>query len=540
MIRRTGLLLAIFALSACRVEDSTRPGLPELQGPSLGISDGTVPGGNDEFFFYPPLAANPSGHPNVDAGAFNPFLEPYAIICRLPNPLNQHTATSCEADVSPVAGGIPLKLTGETYSDTWKTSESMLSSNRLYRIEVFSVPVPDRVNATAEFIATYRYGYRDIDPDNGPSVSACTTEPFCKIQNGSNIALKVRIERFASCPETRACESRFVSTNQTTNLVQPSGNRITIPSQSANFFLNFDVCSAAEEAAVDAAVDIPTVGPCFKTETPFTGQLSTPAILSICETIDFVPVEYQGQDEQIALHHFHTENGTLPITRVEALPEANSCQTLTGDASSGNVLGRLARAVARNITSFMNPQPLHAAVALDVGGGGFLNDFSSLFKLALPGKGDYVNAADAYRTAPPGSDVTLQAKVTDLVGAPIAGATVNWAVQSSPGTASLSASQTTTDANGLAQVVLTLPRQTGTTVVYAAGKGIADARNAGCTVGNNTNASCNGPRTGADLYAFDPFIPRNHHLEPTSTLGPVPVPIATGTRLEFVVVTGRR
>lgn len=531
---RTGLLLAMFALSACRVEDSTRPNGLDVQGPSLGISDGSVPGGNDEFFFYPPLAANPSGNPNVDAGADNPFLAPYAVICRLPANVQNVTETSCDAVVSPV-GGMPLKLSGDTYADSWKTSQSNLASNRFYRIEVFAVPVPNRLTVSAEFIATYRYGYRDIDPDNGPSVSACTTEPYCKIQNGSTIPIKVRIERFASCPETRACESRFVATNQATNLKQPSGNQLTIPAQSADFFLNFDVCTSAEDAAVDAATDLPTFGPCFKTETPFVGTLNTPAILAICQTINFIPAAYHDQEAQVTLHHFHTQNGTLPISTVEALPEANNCPTTTAAVGSGG-LRQLARALGDGLVSLFNPRPLHAtAVAIDVGGGGFLDDLSSLFKLALPGKFDYVNASDAQRFTSPGSSVTLSAKVTDLTGGPVLGATVRWSVQTSPGgNASLSASEVITDATGVAQVVLTVPQQTGTTIVHAAGAGIADARETGCTVGTNANASCNGPRT-----AFDPFIPLN--LTVDGTLGTnQKVQIATGTRLEFVVITGRR
>lgn len=533
MNRFTGLLLALFALSACRVEDSTRPSAIDVQAPSQALSDGTS-GGNPDFFFFQPLTANPLSHPNIDQGAENPFLAPYAIICRISsNPATPSPGPyDCLEDVSPVSGGIPLVLSGNNYSNSWRTSDSPgLLSNRFYRIEVFAAPVQNRLTLTQDFIDKFRYGFRDIDPDNGPSVSACATEAFCKINNGSTIPIKVRIERFASCPETQACVSEIVRTGQQNHLKQPSGNQITVPDQGSQFFLNFDVCSAAEEAALNAAIDLPTFGPCLKTEASYAGQLSLPATLSICEPIDFIPPQYpHEQTEQITLHHFHTVGAA--VTKVEALPEANNCTTVTGDAGTGNGVTQLARHVAKSIGAFLKPRPLHAAAALDVGGGGFTFELGSLFKLALAGKFDYVNAADATQFSSPGKTVTLSAKVTDLDGNPIFGSRVHWSLISAPGPgASLSAAQALTDANGVAQIVLQLPQKTGTTIVHATGKGIADARSTGCLLGVSS-ASCNGPRAG-----FDPFLPLN--LSRDGEIG-TEVEIATGTLLAFSVTTGSK
>lgn len=557
MFRRAGLFLAILALSSCRVEESTRPRTLDLQVPSLGISDGAN-GGNSEFFFYPPLAADPAGHENLDAGASNPGLAPYAVICKLADP----TGTAyCLDDVTPLGnpGGIPLTYAtgGEFYRNNWKSSESGLQVNSYYRIEVFAVPLPTNLDGSvnrsavdAAFIATYRYGYRDIDPDDGPNTGACGGEAFCKIQNGSNVAIKVRIERFASCPELdeRNCASAFVPSNQETNLQQPSSNQITIPGQSTDFFLNFDVCTAEEEAAVDAAIDLPTFGPCFKTETPFTGTLSTPAILSICQVINFVPAEYQAQKEQITLHHFDTEGGTA-ITKVEALPEAHSCPPQAASATVGGPFRMLARAVRNSLASLIHPRTLYATVALDVGGGGATDDLSSLFKLALPGKFEFENPADALRVALTGSAVTLKARVTDLVGNPVYRARVHWNVSSSPGSPDPGGASLTppppatgyTDANGIAQVVLNVAPLPGINIVHATGKGIADAREAdalgtGCSLppSTATTASCNGPRTAGPHGPFDPFIPLNQTLD--LTLGTESVQLASGTRLEFTVI----
>jgi hypothetical protein len=538
MNSRAGVTLAILFLAACRVEDSTRPRVFDLGVPSPGISDGSS-GGNSEFFFYPPLTANPAGHPNFDAGGSNPGLSPYVVICELANPSDPN---DCAAVVTPPGnnGGISLTYdaSAESYRNNWKTSNSNLNSARLYRIEVFAVPVTNRLGVDASFINSFRYGYRDVDPDDGPPVSACAGQAFCKINNGSNVAIKVRIEQFASCPVTRTCASQFVASNQEANLQLPSGNLIQIPAQGGtNFFINFDRCSPAEEAAVDAAIDLPTFGPCFKTSTPFTGTLSDPALISICQPLDFIPAEYLAQKDQITLHHFDTGGDPDgPILGVEALPEAHYCPpTSSSHARARGPLGVLAR-VASGALSLFAPKPLYATtVALDVGGGGRTRVLGSLFKLALPGKFEFLNAADAVRVAGTGSVVTLQAKVTDLEGTPILGARVRWNVASSPGGgASLGAPTTVyTDASGVAQVALTLSTQPGSNIVHATGNGIADDRGNVCGAG--ANEPCNGPRQiGEQFGPFDPFIPLNHHLD--GVLGDDAVAIATGTRLPFTVI----
>ena len=184
-------------LVAC--ENSQNPQTPGSR-PSFDISDGSS-GGNADFFFTPPLAANPSGDPNFDPGASNPALAPFAKICELL--IDGMGNRTCGPDVTPGnPGGLALvyDAVAELYKVNWKTSQSNLSSAKFYRIEVFAVPVTGA--PTAQVRADFRYGFRDVDPDDGPNVSSCGGELDCKIQNGSNVPIKVRIEQFASCPVT--------------------------------------------------------------------------------------------------------------------------------------------------------------------------------------------------------------------------------------------------------------------------------------------------------------------------------------------------
>lgn len=524
--------LAVAMLGGCR--DSQRP----IAEPSFAISDGSS-GGNTEFFFYPPLAANPSGDPNFDAGAANPFLAPFAKICELSlgsDPTGSDA--TCVLDVTPPGnpGGLALVFdaAGEFYKVNWHTAESNLDEAKFYRIEVFAVPVENQLAVDQAFLDAFRYGFRDIDP--ATNVGSCTSEPFCKVNNGSNVAIKVRIERFASCFATRTCASRFIPANQAANLTLPSTNELFVPAQAGtDFFVNFDLCSAAEEAAVDAAIDLPTYRPCFKTKTPFTGTLAEPAIISICQALeDFIPPGPQAG--QIALHHFSTEGGTS-IQFVEALPEANLCPSQTSATPpSGSPLLRFARALGHRVLALLSPRPLVAsAVVVDLGAGGSTDDFGSHFKLALPGKFEYVDPADEFQATQRGSTITLRAKVTDLLGAGILNARVHWILVSSPLPNPPDATLTPplvdlTDANGVAEVTLTLDTDAGDNVVHVTGRGIADSRNSGCTVfgGVPGDSGCNGPRA-----TLDPFIPFNFAID--GMVGESGVRIAENTRLQFTV-----
>jgi len=510
------LLLCGLAAFVVACQDSER----RIAAPSFAISDGSS-GGNTEFFFYPPLAANPSGDPNFDAGAANPFLAPFAKICELvlgSDP--EGSDATCVLDVTPPGnpGGLALVFdaAGGFYKVNWHTAESNLDENKIYRIEVFAVPVVGP--PTAQDRADYLYGFRDIDP--ATNVGSCTGEPFCKVNNGSNVAIKVRIERFASCFATRTCASRFISANQDANLTLPSTNELFVPAQGGtDFFVNFDLCSAEEAADVDAAIDLRTFGPCFKTKTPFTGTLTEPAILSICQLLVIPPEIPHSQSDQITLHHFSTEEGSS-IQFVEALPEAHQCLGPQASAPSGSPLLRFARALGNWLLTFVTPRPLVAsAVAIDVGGGGLTDELGSFFKLALPGKFEYEDPADEFQATQRGSTTTVRAKVTDLLGNPIFKARVRWLLVSSPlpnpPAATLAPPLVVfTDANGVAEVTLTLDTDAGDNVVHATGRGIADRDN-------------NGPR-----LTYDPFIPLNFTID--GIVGERER-IVENTRLQFTV-----
>ena len=81
----TLLVLATVFVVAC--EDSQLPTQNELESPSLAIWDGTnqevEDPGNPDFFFLPPIVANPDTAREYEEGEFNAYLAPKVRICLL-------------------------------------------------------------------------------------------------------------------------------------------------------------------------------------------------------------------------------------------------------------------------------------------------------------------------------------------------------------------------------------------------------------------------------------------------------------------------
>jgi hypothetical protein len=181
---------------------------------------------------------------------------------------------------------------------------------------------------------------------------------------------------------------------------------------------------------------------------------------------------------------------------------------------------------------------------IDRGGGGSSPFIGSFFKLALPAKFEYENPGDDFQRGLAGEAFSLRATVTDLVGAPVKNARVHWAAISSPGNDADVTSPTAvlTNAQGIAEATVLLSASEGNNVFDAFGRGIADGRNAGCSVQiptPNQNAPCNGPRDATFTYGpFDPFMPFHSDLFDAGEVmlqDEAAVEIAEGTRLRFTV-----
>ena len=538
-MKRTILtLLGVGLLFGCS-DSASRSGLAPLAGTSVNEISEARFGGNPDFFFAAPLATTPQpGDLNFDVGQANGALVPYMRVCETngsPGPAGCLTDVTLQVTGSPTGLAMTYNATAQQYQVNWQTKDLVLGTN--YRLEVWGLAV-----STAEKASTdprWRFGWIDIS--NSPSVSSCTgAGEYCLIKYGQTVPVKVRIEQSVFCPVTRNCAVQFVAAGNDARLQAtfddgsgaPSA-QLFIPAQDGtNFAIAFEPCTAEENAAVSDAVDIPTFGPCVKTNTTFTGALQVPAIVSLCTELDASSFGLtHEQEHQLALHHL-----TSDLSRVTALPEAYSC----GQSSSGaslpepNTLMRFARAAGSRLVALVTPRDLYAAASakrIDRGGGGSSTFVSSWFKLALPSKFEYVIASDATATRLVGSTHTLQAKVTDLFGEPVKNARVRWSVASSPapGASVVSPTPQLTDASGISTATVQLSTSVGLNIFHASGRGIA-ASGSECATASPTTLSCNGPRA-----TFDPFTALK--VPETDASGQeLPVDFAEGTRLPFSIL----
>lgn len=544
MKRAIAALVGTTLVLACQdAPPSAVAPVPSL-GTSFHISEARFGNGNPDLFFAPPLAEAPKpGDPNFDVGGAHRALAPYVRICETNG---APTAAGCLTDVTrqvtQSSTGLAMARVDELYQVNWRTSELEISKD--YRIEIWGIAFSTAAEKTA-LDSRWLFGWRDIRHSPTASGGCDGARAFCLIRFGSTIPVTVRIEQFVFCPLAKNCAVQFVTAGTDANLeaqlapgaAAPSA-QLFIPGQAGtNFSIAFEPCSATEDAAVSAAIDVPTFGPCLKTETLFTFPLGTPAIVSLCDNLD--PSGFglpASQLAQLAVHHFSDD-----LSRIDALPEAWQCGTPTAGlpgAVPNGILGH-ARSLRDRILAWVTPRQLFAAATMiDRGGGGQTSNIGSFFKLALPAKFEYVSPEDASQKGRAGARHELRAKVTDLFGAPVKNARVRWRAVVPPNDGatvigSVDAGPVLTNASGIAQRRAQLARVPGVNVFHAYGRGIADSRSAGCMLPSGTPAACNGPRT-----LFDPFIP--FHVPEFDPVGiELPVTIAESTRLLFTVLGQR-
>ena len=208
MIRRRSRLLLASVVVAIGCDNVRDPSGPIVAPPTAKISDGRFSGGNDDFFFLPPLLPNPVGTANYNAGAFNGQLRPTVQVCELDaNPLITSTAdcaVGTDGSAILVASFGPdqinVSVTDEQYAVNWNTSASNLVVDRFYRLQVF--------------LGSVRIGFADIDPvSSGRDLKNVNTGQAIPLLDGRTLPVKFRIENGALCTNKADC-AEFTVTNE--------------------------------------------------------------------------------------------------------------------------------------------------------------------------------------------------------------------------------------------------------------------------------------------------------------------------------------
>ncbi len=477
MLRRAIALFLLFAIAACQ-GDRTATG-PE-PGPTFAVSDGANGTGNEDFFFLPPLAADPTGHPEFSPGQFNAALAPRVRVCQLDTsyPSDPDDGTPCAsgttADVAPVV----LVLDKEQYLAEW---EAPSTSKVYYR---FLVSVGGQDLGHADILI----GHPARDLKSYPG-EVPTGAP------GRTVPVKFRIENRALCtpvePRTAPCASTAVDlttggtvTITTDPTAPPSG--VTIPPQPGGGTINVTVQPCTGGTLFDRGlVDIPVFGSCLTVSAePLATPLANEALVYVCDvSLGTLNLNSEHQEHRVTLHRY---DGAT----VRALPHAEACGG--GSSSARHEFEGMVRHLARGewtaaggrLLALLGPRALQA---LDQGGGGLTDGFSD-FQFGLPVKMEKHAGDDQAGVAgtPLPQDPTV--KVTDLAGEPAAGARVRFAPDPGSGTI-VPTDPVLTGTDGLASVAWTLPGDAGPVTLTAKGRGI----------GGDDN---NGPRDGVD-----PFMP---------------------------------
>ncbi|HKP29709.1 MAG TPA: Ig-like domain-containing protein [Gemmatimonadales bacterium] len=521
MNRRALWGLPLLGCAACVNDTPMAPeeaGLPDT--PSFTISDGAHGTGNPDFFFIPPMVPNPSGDADYTPAGFNPNLSPTVVICALDVANN-----APESAVTPTTGCRSTQPAG--FPVTFSGSQIAMSlSQQLYQVDWKIVTAPQTYYRIFVGVGTTQLGYADLKTANTGN-----TSQFVVKKDGSTLPIKFRIEQFALCtdPGTGPCSSGTIDRTTGGTVLFTDGGEIqggiTIPPQGSGGPVHVTIAFCASESpsvAVDLSIDNPVFGSCMSvtTDPAIEGDNgldpNLPGTAFICGLDDATSGLPAGQHDLVSLHRFDGE-----IT--EALPHVGPtpCPEDVGLRDHG--LTGLRRALAsgrwEKVRAFalglLAPEPLQAAMFLDVGGGGQTRFFSD-FQFALP-----VKMVIDETTVVPGALVVL---VTDLLGNPAANARVHFFTNAgsvAPGTV-------LSGADGLATSVWT-PSGTGTVTATATGYGIASQM-------FDCDGPCepiDGPRgdSGDGDSFFDPFQALQSQFNPNSDPIPdplVPVQLETG------------
>lgn len=198
MKRRIAPFVMASVLLAVACDDTREPLGPSSAPAAADISDGRFTGGNDDFFFLPPLMPDPRSETHYDAGGFNGNLGPTVTVCQLAaNPVLQ-PGTDCALDSSSepivVASFTPsqVSVSADRYLVNWHTDESPLLVDRFYRLQVF--------------LGAVRIGFADLDPvTSGRDLKNAVTGQTITLVDGRTLPIAFRIENGVLCTNKADC-----------------------------------------------------------------------------------------------------------------------------------------------------------------------------------------------------------------------------------------------------------------------------------------------------------------------------------------------
>jgi hypothetical protein len=468
MKRPLAVVLVLAAIWGC-TEHQANP--PSVGRPAALILDGAH-NGDPNFFFLPPLVANPINDPHFIATAFDGTLVPTVEVCRLTgDPRTPPSGGVFCAAGTPVFGPVnaTLDATNQQYVVNWDTKAPPgLDATQFYRIGVRG--------AAGKSVL----GSLDVDPvDQG--FKNLRTGDVVQFQDGRTLPIKFRIQQGEQCTLSVDCVTQTVGAGGATIVTSEAGGGVT----GGGVFIPVGALNAGEEITVTiskllntpclAGLDLPQFEGCYRftANPPLSGRaggaFNIPVILAIC--VELPVTITHAQEDQLQLYAFDVGQGVrvLPNAPAGFLPcEPNRFPTLGNTGSRVGWRGMLDR-----LASLATPQPAYAAM-VHLGVGGSSCCFSDVI-WGLPAE-DAVSVGNG-QTAVSGTAVPIPPAVlvTDGTDAnsPVAGATVHFRIPGEGG-GSVTPTQVVTGADGIARVTSWVLGQ-GTNRLEAFATGIGPA-----------------------------------------------------------------
>jgi hypothetical protein len=472
-IRPLAIVVPAFAalvLGACGDTTAPTPRIAAPAAPTAIISDGSRAGGNPDFFFLPPVVANPSNDPDFSAGQFVSSWKPVVRVCEVSA---ANLAAGC-------IGGIV-----RTYSGAAVTVSSAAEQ---YQVQV------DSKEAWAVAGSTFRFtvsvvgtqpvdlGFVDIALLTG-SAKNVNTGDVVTMQDGRTIPLKFRIEKGATVDASVGVFSETSVTDAGATILTggtggPGTFALALPADFLPAGLD-QVVIVVEKLSTGAGgecvASVPNLiqsSDCWRvTSYPEIPRVTQDLTVAFCPAISASDPRYEAQ----AMYKFDAPETLAELANVATtLVNCNPSSTIGAAPREPGLLGALQYGLAtlgRGISKAFGP---NTAYAIDLGWGGRIASteedvaggvFSDFF-WAIPLRVDVLsgNGQSGYTGLPLGEPVSVRVTGAHVHAnqddGPISipGISVTFA----PGAGSVGATTVVTNSDGVASTTWTLGSAAGT------------------------------------------------------------------------------
>lgn len=245
------LSILFLALAACQ-PDRTGPNdrSPVAESPELAISDALHSGGNQHFYFLPPLVPQPQA-----TGTFDGSLDPIVEICewnqvcgtviarfvrRQPGEPGRGLGNQ-DDDADDAEGRFLVKKAGVHYLVNWNTKQCLSGSCTLDPAKTYRIRV---------LVGAVELGFADVDlVNNRAEVRNVQTNEYIPLVNGASLPLKFRIETGAV--------SVLAQTGGSATISAAAGGRIATADGSVALVIPPGALAGSTSISVAPALDAP-------------------------------------------------------------------------------------------------------------------------------------------------------------------------------------------------------------------------------------------------------------------------------------------